>query len=135
MVRTAGKAAVIDFERVVKSELGKKPAKDTLAQPNIIGEREIVFTCTSGCKGDWHHTIKVTKMSPGGAFSGTGHYNPDKEYTWNVSGNISGSEITFTLTYTGKNKGYTVTCEGIVDKDGTMSGTGTSGGQKQTWRM
>lgn len=100
---------------------------------NLTGTYTINFTLSGG--GDYLHTMNVTSMNLAtGDFSGTGQYNADPSYTWNVNGNISGSNLTFHILYTGSNAGYTVDAIGTIASDGSMSGTATGPGQTFDWK-
>jgi len=82
---------------------------------------------------DYIHDMTVTTQTDG-SFSGTGIYEPDHSYTWNVTGTVSGDSINFHILYTGSNAGYTVDATGTIAPDGTMSGNWTSNaGQSGTW--
>jgi hypothetical protein len=101
---------------------------------NPIGSYTIALVCTAGCSGTYPHTMNVTAYDSGtGNFSGTGHYNPEPSYTWNVNGNTTGSAITFHIVYTGSNPGYTIDATGTIAADGSLSGTATGPGQSFTW--
>jgi len=103
-------------------------ANVALAEENwdLTGTYVINYTCTSGCSGVYTHTMNVTSMDSG-AFSGTGIYNPNNAYTWDVTGTVSGNDIEFHIVYTGLNPGYTVdVTDGVIAINGTMSGTATS---------
>jgi hypothetical protein len=102
---------------------------------NPIGSYTIAFTCTSSCSGVYSHTMDITSYDSGtGAFSGVGHYNADTSYTWNLTGVLTGSSLTFHIVYTGSNAGYTLDGTGTVATDGSLSGTASSNsGQTFTW--
>jgi hypothetical protein len=102
---------------------------------DITGTWDIVFTCTSGCGGDWLHTMQVTVFDLGtGDFTGTGFYVPNPGYTWDAVGNVTGSSVSFKITYTGINAGYWVQIDGSIATDGSsMSGTAASSYQTFTW--
>jgi hypothetical protein len=114
-------------------------ASACIEKPNrcwdITGTYVIDFTCTSGCSGVYTHTMNITSLDwPSGAFTGTGYYNADPSYTWDSTGTLSGSNLTFTNVYTGSNPGYTVNATGVIASDGTLSGTATGPGQEFTWQ-
>lgn len=70
-----------------------------------------------------------------GDFSGTGFYNADNSYTWNVTGNLQSYDLKFQIVYTGTNPGYTVTAKGMVKPGGNFDGTATSNsGQTFKWK-
>src|SRR5689334_6846166 len=67
---------------------------------NPVGSYTIAFTCTSGCTGTYDHTMNITSYnSDTGAFSGHGHYNGDASKSWDVTGTVTGSSITFHIVY------------------------------------
>ncbi|MFX1535403.1 MAG: hypothetical protein ACFFDI_14350 [Promethearchaeota archaeon] len=102
---------------------------------NLTGSYVLEYTCTSGCSGVYPHTMNVNSMDlETGDFSGDGYYNSDSGYTWDVTGNVGGSDVTFTVDYTGLNPTYYVEVEGTIAEDGTLSGTATSStGQTFDW--
>lgn len=104
---------------------------------DIEGQHLITFTCISGCSGDYPHTMNVASMNTTtGDFSGTGFYNPNNAYTWNVTGNTQGASIEFDIVYTGLSPGYTVEADGTMNLDGTSFGTAvSSSAQTFTWTM
>ncbi|MBU0569961.1 hypothetical protein KKB40_04235, partial [Patescibacteria group bacterium] len=104
---------------------------------DLIGQHLLTFTCTSGCSGDYPHTMNVILMDTAtGVFSGDGFYNPNAGYTWDVSGNTAGSTISFHILYTGIGAGYTVDAIGTMNLNGTSFGSATSSsGQVFTWIM
>lgn len=56
--------------------------------------------------------------------SGTGHYNPVPAYTWNMTGNVTGENVTFQIVYTGIGAGSVYNLVGVVNTaDGSISGT------------
>jgi hypothetical protein len=79
------------------------------------------------------HEMTVTIQQLAGSFEGYGHYVPDPGYTWTVTGTVSGSNVEFTLVYTGKNAGYFVDAVGTIASDGTMEGTWSNPSQSGTW--
>ena len=107
------------------------------AEPNwnLTGSYKIDFTCTAGCSGDYFHTMTITIMNmTNGNFSGTGVYDANAAYTWNVTGNVNGSGLTFVTVYTGANPGYGVNATGSIDSSGMLSGSATStSGQTFDW--
>ena len=101
---------------------------------DLTGSYTIELTCTSGCSGVYPHTMDVTSTNlETGDFSGNGHYNPNQNYTWDVSGNVSESSLDFVILYTGSNSGYTVEAIGSIDSDGQLSGTASSSNQTFNW--
>jgi hypothetical protein len=102
---------------------------------NVVSSYTIEFTCTSGCSGVFPHTMNVATMDPvTGDFTGTGFFNPDPTITWDVTGNVNGSAITYQIVYNNVNAGYTVNGVGTISSTGTLSGTATGPGQTFTWQ-
>lgn len=104
---------------------------------NLTGSHTLTFTCVTGCSGDWVHTMNINNMNmTTGDFSGTGFFNPDDTYTWDVTGNVDGSNITFNVHYTGTAAGSEVYQTGTIDLLGNASGTSTSNfGPTFTWTL
>ncbi|HXY18333.1 MAG TPA: hypothetical protein VEH48_02860 [Candidatus Nitrosopolaris sp.] len=86
----------------------------------INAPEAITFVCGGG---DYNHTLNTVSEDSSGSFSGTGTYNPDNTYTWNINGNVSGNNLTFTIVYTGTNAGYTLDGIGTIAPDGSITGT------------
>jgi len=98
---------------------------------NLNDSSPIVFGCGSG---SYHHTLDtVTVNLTSGSFVGEGTYDPNSSYTWDITGNITGNDITFTIVYTGSNAGYTLNGVGTISADGSIAGT--VGGNCQTFSM
>ncbi len=81
------------------------------------------------------HDMFISTQSPGGAITGTGGYpwsGPPYEpgYDWTLVGQITGTDVTFTVTYS---NGYTATVTGTIGPDGNMSGDAGTGGVTN-WR-
>ncbi len=85
--------------------------------------------------GIYTHTMMITSFDMvTGDFSGTGYYNSNPAYTWIVTGNVDGNEVSFLIDYTGANPSYYVEAEGSIISGGFfMSGTATAPGQSATW--
>jgi len=81
------------------------------------------------------HTMNITSYdSETGNFTGTGVFDNDNSYTWNVTGNINGSDVTMHILYTGTNAGYYVDATGTLSSDGTLiSGNWLNLSQSGTW--
>jgi len=86
-----------------------------------LNPSSIVFTC--GGSPYAHSLNTVTENQFTGNFTGTGSYIADPSYTWNAAGNVSGSNVTFQIVYTGNNAGYTLNGVGTIANDGSVSGT------------
>jgi hypothetical protein len=80
----------------------------------------ITFTCGGG---SYPHTLNTVSQNADGSFTGTGSYNPDASYIWNITGSITDSNIAFTIVYTGSNAGYALNGVGTIGSDGSISGT------------
>ena len=66
------------------------------ANTNLVGTWNYTGYCTGNCSGTWLHTMNITSFDPStGAFSGYGYYNANPNYTWNVTGTLVGSNISF----------------------------------------
>ena len=101
---------------------------------DLYGACTITFTCTSGCSGSYPHTLNLVNMDLNtGNFSGNGFHNPNNSITWDITGNLNNTSISFNIDYTGLNPSYFVNGMGTVNNDGTMSGTSTAPGQAHTW--
>jgi hypothetical protein len=103
---------------------------------NLNGTYTLDLTCTSGCSGDYVHSMTITATSDvSGAVSGTGFYDAIPGYTWTVTGQVTGWDVTFHVLYTGLNAGYTVDLAGAINQYGGMAGSATSSaGQAFTWK-
>lgn len=86
----------------------------------LTAPKDITFTCGGG---SYPHTLLTVNNQSNGDFSGTGQYQVDHSYTWNINGHINGNNITFNLLYTGSNSGYTLNGVGTIKPDGSISGT------------
>ncbi len=77
----------------------------------------------------FEHDVTIDTVTPISStatkFSGTGSLASDPAVTWTIKGIVTGSDITFTITYTGTNAGYTFTGTGTIGDDGSITGTAT----------
>jgi len=97
----------------------------------ITAPSSIVFVCGGST---YNHTLDaVTNDSSDGTFEGEGTYDSNNSYTWDITGDINGDDITFTLVYTGVGSGYTLNGIGMIAADGSISGT--VDGNCQTFSM
>jgi hypothetical protein len=103
---------------------------------NLNGEYSIAFTCTSNCSGVYPHTldVKFTNLTSG-QVTGTGFYDSNPAYTWNLTGILNGTALTLSVDYTGLDPSYMLSLIGAVDTgDGSLSGTASSNsGHTFTW--
>ncbi len=79
----------------------------------------IVFTCGGGT---YPHTLNTVSQDANGDLTGAGTYDVNNGYTWDFTGNISGDDITFIITYTGIAAGAVYTSNGTIATDGSISG-------------
>lgn len=93
---------------------------------DLSSKHNLTFTCTSGCSGVYPHTIDMNPPDiPTGNFTGTGFYNTNPAYTWDVTGNTAAS-FTAHILYTGLGAGYFVDLTGTIDESGNVAGTAIS---------
>ncbi|HHT9138987.1 MAG TPA: hypothetical protein ACFYEK_17305 [Candidatus Wunengus sp. YC60] len=71
--------------------------------------------------GTYAKTMTITQDANGN-ITGTGA-NVPAGYTWSVAGNLTGSNVTFALTYGAPMSGYVANFVGTIAPDGTMNGT------------
>jgi hypothetical protein len=85
------------------------------------------------CGGIYVHTLDTVVQGTGGNFTGTGHYNPNASYTWNITGNIFGNSFVSKIVYTGTQAGsvYKLT-NATINADGSANGTVDSNCQSFT---
>lgn len=84
--------------------------------------------------GTYTHTMIIdTFDTTSGDFSGNGYYNPNPDYTWDITGTVDGDDIDFYIDYTGLNPTYYVDATGIITSSTYMSGTATAPGQAARW--
>jgi predicted ribosomally synthesized peptide with SipW-like signal peptide len=103
---------------------------------DLVGSHALVFTCTSGCSGNYPHTMNVSSHDLGtGSYSGTGNYDVNSAYTWDVTGNAAGAVIDFVLVYTGLSPGYTVSGAGSLVGSSFQGTASSSAGQEFTWTL
>lgn len=87
--------------------------------------KAIVFTCGGT---NYPHTLNtVSQNLSTGSFTGTGTYDTNHSYTWDITGNTTGNAITFHILYTGVAAGTIYNGVGIIASNGSISGNITSG--------
>ena len=100
---------------------------------NLIGDWTLRFIFG----GNWDHDMTITTQDNYGNIEGYGGFPSGKEYThfWTMTGKVSGNVIEFTIIYSpeSQNPGYTVMATGIIEEDGSMSGTWSSANQVGNW--
>jgi hypothetical protein len=85
--------------------------------------------------------LTLTGVSPTHLrFTGTGQYpaSGPAQDAWNITGDVRGSHVSFTITYVTGNPGYVVNGTGTVASDGSATGTAvsnTSPAQNLTWTL
>lgn len=93
---------------------------------NIGGTHPLTFTVGAST---YAHTMTVGTVTPTSThstlFSGTGTYVGHPDYTWTVSGTVNWNAVSFSIVYTGTDKGYTLKGHGFIARDGSVSGTAT----------
>lgn len=99
--------------------LASVPVFAALGWGRIQTEWELTFNYHGS---EYNHHMTIDYLDPStGDFSGTGYYKGGP-ITWAVIGNISGSDITFTIDY--DSSSYYVDVVGSISDDGSyMSGT------------
>jgi hypothetical protein len=81
---------------------------------------EIDFTCG----GSYVHTLDTVVEEGAGDISGTGHYNLVPAYTWDMTGNVTGEDVTLQIVYNNLGAGTTYNLVGTINTaDGSISGT------------
>lgn len=66
------------------------------------------------------HQLDTLVKNPDGTFRGTGHVPEEPSFTWDLSGSISGSTVTWTITYTGSEAGFVYGGTGTIAADGSL---------------
>lgn len=80
----------------------------------------VLFICGGG---EYPHTIDTIVQDEDGNLEGTGSYDSDSNYTWDLEGTINVDVIEFTITYTNLAFGSVYNLTGTIDEDGSVSGT------------
>ncbi len=86
---------------------------------------------------DYVHHMSIDYLDPStGDFSGVGYYKVTPGKTWDVTGNISNSDVYFSILYTGISAGYWIDVSGIIADDGSfMFGNWENDSQDGTWEL
>ena len=97
-------------------------ASPALAATNwtLLAPNSVVFSCGGG---GYPHTLLTISQDVDGNLTGTGWYNLNQAYTWDLTGNITGDNISFTITYTALAAGSVYNSSGVIGADGSISGT------------
>jgi hypothetical protein len=66
------------------------------------------------------HQLDTLVKNPDGSFTGSGHFPDADGYRWDLSGNVSGSTVTWTITYTGLQAGFVYSGSGTIAADGSL---------------
>jgi hypothetical protein len=76
---------------------------------------------------DYHHIFSLDSFTPlsteSVGFTGTGYFDPDHSYTWNLKGMINEDAVWFQILYTGTSAGCKLYAHGTISDTGVMSGT------------
>jgi len=84
----------------------------------------LVFSCSGA---PYEHTFNSIVNQLDGNFTGTGFYVPDQNYKWDVEGNITGSILNATITYTGTAASSVYhLINGVISSDGSVFGSSDS---------
>lgn len=86
----------------------------------LTAQSGIVFNCGGS---DYAHTLNTVSQDVNGDLTGTGTYDVNTGYTWDLVGNIDGDNIIFTITYTGIAAGTVYNSGGVIAADGSIDGT------------
>jgi hypothetical protein len=102
------------------------------ATPNweLQEDTALVFTCNAI---EYPHTLETVTQDEEGMLTGTGSYDTNTAYTWDMEGSVDGDNVSMTLTYTGLLAGSVYNLEGVVAPDGSIMGT--ADGNCQTFTM
>ncbi len=106
---------------------------------DLVDDWQLVFTGLVPPGGPYVHNMSINTEKNDGTFIGTGAYaNPPPAYTWDVSGDVTGNNVSMVITYdqpVGATFPYIVTLTGTVTASGaSMSGTASDNqGSTYTW--
>ncbi len=84
----------------------------------------ITFSCAGT---NYEHTLLTVNQDDNGNLTGTGRYNTDNSYTWDLTGTISGDILDASIVYTGTQVGSTYDLNGTITADGSIVGTSSNG--------
>ena len=98
---------------------------------DLSGPYVINFDCLNGCAAVPHFITISDNNLLDGAFSGNGYYQPNPSYTWDVSGNLDGDNLTMHIDYTGQEAAYYADLVGTVGTNGVLSGTAVDASLQQ----
>ncbi len=105
---------------------------------NLTGTYTLQFTCTSICTDTYIHTMTIATSDNGtGAVTGTGYIPSTPDFTWTMTGTVSGSAVELDIAWSGPAgmEDYNpLVLLGAIDSSGGMSGMATdNGGRAFTW--
>ncbi|HSW85528.1 MAG TPA: hypothetical protein VLF79_02875 [Candidatus Saccharimonadales bacterium] len=124
-IALTGVAGSLAFVGTSNASVATVPGPWQLTAPSAIN-----FICGGS---PYAHTLNTVTQGSGGNFTGTGSYDPDQSYTWVASGNITGVNVAFSITYTGTAQGTEYHLTGFINpNDGSVSGTVDSNCQSFT---
>ena len=112
--------ALVTLFGVVSAKVETVPGPVEYGPWTLNAPATIDFTCGGG---SYVHTLDTVVEDGGGDISGTGHYNPNPGYTWDLTGNVTDSTLTFQIVYTGISAGSVYNATGTIAADGSISGT------------
>jgi hypothetical protein len=75
------------------------------------------------CGTEYDHTIQTINQDANGNLTGTGSYDSNTAYTWDLDGTVVGNNIDFSITYTGLSSGSVYNLSGVIAQDGSVTGT------------
>ncbi|HMT19497.1 MAG TPA: hypothetical protein PKD20_05290 [Candidatus Saccharibacteria bacterium] len=97
-----------------------------------VAGSKIVFSCL-GKNSLYTHTLKTVVYGDEEAFTGTGEYDADTSYKWDIMGDLSSNKLNATITYTGTSAGSVYhLIRGKIAKNGSVSGKADSNCQSFT---
>ena len=106
------------------------PSSTPRVTPEVTPSATIVPTAIPAeLPADWtfvcggnaiRHQLDTLVKNPDGTFHGTGHFPDVPSYTLDLSGSISGSTLTWTVTYTGSEAGFVYGGTGTIAADGSL---------------
>lgn len=134
--KATGSVALSDpLQYVTFSAIGSSPAKGSISYTNfeqdsttVSGVWDVEHWTHINFDGGYAWTLsnveRVATSTTSMTFTADATF-ADPTYTADVSGTLSGSNITFSFLYTGTAAGSTVTATGTLAADGSMTGSST----------
>jgi hypothetical protein len=102
------------------------------APPNwtVNAPSTINFSCL-GNGSVFVHTLDTVSQTEGD-LTGTGHYNDDSSFSWDMTGEVSGDTLSMQIVYNNNAAGSVYNLNGTVASDGSVSGAADSNCQSFT---